>query len=321
MKAGIVDASAGTPRAAPRLARVVVALDFSEPSAQAAAWVSQHFAPDAELVLVHVVHVPARPRFLEGRDPPVERLIDVARAGAELLLRELAATLVATSIRTEVRVGRPEEEVVRVAEERGADLIVVGRPRQRRGLWGRLGTTAQRVLRRATMPVLLAAEMPPAPPSRLLVGVDDSPLTGPVLDWARLLSARFAAEAVVAHVVHPLQFDHGIVMTRRLSETADDADAAVLRDAERWLAERLEQQGASELDDVSMRGRMSALAVAGLATDALIEEATRRGAELVVVGSGGGSAARRLFLGSVAEGMLRDSPCPVFVVKRDLPAS
>src|SRR5687768_12741361 len=146
------------PRSTAHLGRIVVALDFSAPSMQAAEWVTRHFAPGAEVVLAHVIHVPARPRFLQGRHPPSEGLIDVARAGAELRLRELSTTLATPVIRTEVRVGLPEEEIVRVAEAFDADLIVVGRPRPRRGLWGRLGTTAHRVLRRATMPVMLAAE-------------------------------------------------------------------------------------------------------------------------------------------------------------------
>lgn len=300
-----------------RLGRVVVALDFSEPSMLAAAWVAQHFAHGAELVLVHVIHAPSPPRFLEGRYPSTDRLAETARTGAELRLRELVTTLATGLIWTEVRVGRPEEEIARVAEEYRADLIVVGRPSRRRGLWGRLGTTAQRVLRRAAVPVLLAAEMPPGAPSRLLVGVDDSELTDLILDWARLLVKRFMAEAALLHVVHPLDFDHGIVMTRGLTGAAADAHDEVLRDAHRWLGERLERQLGSEPKDSPERGRMSTVALEGLPTDVLVGEATRRSAELVVVGSGGGGAARRLFLGSVAEGMLRDSPCPVLVVRRE----
>ena len=308
-------------RSTARLGRVVVALDFSEPSTLAAAWVAQHFARGAELVFVHVIHVPARPRFLEGRYPPTEHLVETARAGAELRLRQLATTLATGLTWTEVRIGKPDEEIVRVAEEYRADVIVVGRPAPRRGLWDRLGTTAQRVVRRATVPVLLAADMPSGVPSRMLIGVDDSDLTDPVLDWARLLVERFAAEAVVLHVVHPLDFDHGIVMTRRLTEAAADAHDELLRDAERWLDEHVEAQFASETGDASARARLSTVALEGLAKDVLVDEATQRSAELVVVGSGGAGAARRLFLGSVAEGMLRDSPCPVLVVVRPPEAS
>src|SRR5687768_8514633 len=232
----------GSPRPpAPRLERVVVALDFSEPSIHAATWVAQHFARGAELVLVHVIHVPAPPRFLEGRYPPADRLVETARVGAELRLRELVSSIATGLIWTEVRVGEPDEEIVRVAAEYRADLVVVGRPAPRAGLWGGLGSTAQRVLRRSAVPVLLAAEVPPRAPSRLLVGVDESELTEPVLDWAGFLVERFRANAVVMHVVHPMQFERSTIATRLSYAGADTADELPvedeppIRDARQWL--------------------------------------------------------------------------------------
>jgi nucleotide-binding universal stress UspA family protein len=308
---------------APRLDRVVVALDFSEPSIHAATWVAQHFASGAELVLVHVIHVPAPPRFLEGRYPPAERLVETARAGAELRLRELVRLHATGLTWTEVRVGEPDEEIVRVATEYRADLIVVGRPAPRAGVWGRLGTTAQRVLRRATVPVLLAAEVPARAPSRLLVGVDDSDLIDPVLGWTRFLIERFTADAVVMHVVHPMQFDRSTVTTRGLSRVAgspgDESpieDEPPIRDARRWLGEQIEDRLDVSPGGSSLRERVTLHAVEGLPAAALVEEATGRGSELVIVGSRGAGTARRLLLGSVAEGVLRDSPCPVLVIVR-----
>lgn len=313
-------------RPAPRLGRVVVALDFSEPSIDAARWVAQHFARGAELVLVHAIHVPSPPSFLRGRYPPTERLVETARAGAELRLRELVASLATGLTWTEVRVGRPDEEIVRVAEEYGADLIVVGRPTPRTGLWGRLGTTAQRVLRRATMPVLLASDLPPRAPSRILAGVDESELTAPVLDWTRLLVERFAAEATVVHVVHAREFDRVAAAPAGLAEAVAesrshvaDEDALALRDAERWLAEQLARQlgGRSATPPSALPpGQVTTLvALEGLPEEILVAEASRRAAELVVVGSRGAGAVQRLLLGSVAEAVLLRSPCPVLIVR------
>jgi nucleotide-binding universal stress UspA family protein len=309
-------------RPEPRLDRVVVALDFSEPSILAATWAAQHFARGAELVLVHAIHVPAPPRFLEAHFPRAEPLVEMARAGAELRLRELVGSLATGLIWTEVRVGRPDEEIVRVADEYRADVIVVGRPAPRAGLLGRLGTTAQRVLRRATVPVLLASGMPPREPSRLLVGLDESDLTAPVLDWTRLLVERFTADAIVMHVVHPIEFDASALLARGLFPTAadshDDVQAdheSALRDAERWLGAQLEQRLGTPTG-ASQRERVTTVALEGLPPEVLVAEASRRGAELIVLGSRGAGAAQRLLLGSVAEAVLRDSPCPVLVVVR-----
>ncbi len=313
------DATSGsTTKRGPHLERVLVAVDFSEPSIRAAEWIARHFARGAELVLMHAIHVPPPPRFFEGRYAPAEPLIETARAGAELRLREIGSSIATGLVWTEVRVGRPDDEILRVAADYRADVIVIGRPATRQGLWGRLGTTAQRVVRRSSVPVLLAAEVPPGPPTRLLVGLDDSDLTDPVLDWTRLLVRRSPAEAVVMHVVHPLKFDHTSTLTHGLMRSAADAldtdahsEDPPLREARHWLAERIGNEGMP-----SANGSMIPVAIEGLPVEVLIGEVERRGADFIVVGSRGAGAAERLLLGSVAEGVLRDSRCPVLVVVR-----
>jgi nucleotide-binding universal stress UspA family protein len=307
-----------THRADPRFGRVVVALDLSDPSVTTAAWIAQHFAVGAELVLVHVLHLPTPPRFLEGRYPSRDRLVETARAGAELRLREIANTIATGLVWTEVRVGNPDEEIVRVAAEYGADLIVIGRSAPRAGLWSRLGTTAHRVLRRTLVPVLLAGEVPAHAPSRLLVGLDDSDLTGPVLDWTSFLLERFRGEAVVMHVVHPLEFDHTATLQRGLLRSAADAldgdpvEDEPLRHAQAWLDDRLEERFGSS----SLRQRLTPMAVEGLPAASLLAEASRHGSEMIVLGSRGAGAMQRFLLGSVAEAVLRDSAWPVLVVVR-----
>jgi nucleotide-binding universal stress UspA family protein len=298
-----------------RRERVLVAIDFSPPSLDAASWVSRHFAPEAELVLLHVLHVPPLPRFLEGRYPSHERLVETARAGAEARLREVSASIARRLVWPEVRVGKPDEEIVRVAIEYGAAFVVVGRPATRAGVWGRIGTTAQRVLRRSPVPVLLAAGIPAGDPGHVLIAVDDSEMTDEVLQWGAVLTQRFSAEAVAMHVVSA-PFYPGVTSLNGgsawwASEPASDGDAAAdesaARDAEQWL--RAKVDGA---DDAAM----APLVVTGASRpiEAIIEEAARRGAELIVVGSSGAGGVPRLLLGSVAEGVLRKAQCPVFVV-------
>jgi nucleotide-binding universal stress UspA family protein len=72
-----------------------------------------------------------------------------------------AATAIASArgveLRTEHRTGHPAKELVRAAEDAGADLIVLGHSGHS-GAWGRfLGTTAERVSRHVHCSVLIAA--------------------------------------------------------------------------------------------------------------------------------------------------------------------
>ncbi|SRR6266508_1415892 len=72
----------------------------------------------------------------------------------ESVRRQLAATGISFDLRQLVRGKEPAEEVVRAAEEVGAEMIVIGL--RRRTPVGKLilGSTAQRILLDATCPVL-----------------------------------------------------------------------------------------------------------------------------------------------------------------------
>lgn len=60
--------------------------------------------------------------------------------------------------------------------------------------------------------------------------------------------------------------------------------------------------------------------LAGLMPETLVEFLAKSGADLLVVGSHGRRGVAHLFLGSIAEQLMRTSPCPVLVVKPNVPA-
>src|SRR5690606_23931576 len=139
-----------------KLERVVIGMDFSEPSIAAARWAALHFAPDAELVLVHSIEIQRPPRFLRAALPPPAELEETTRQGAEQRLREVGLSLGAPRIWPVVREGRPADQIAAVAEERGADLIIVGEHGRSGGIRGLVGSTAEQLARSAPAPVLLA---------------------------------------------------------------------------------------------------------------------------------------------------------------------
>jgi universal stress protein E len=302
-----------------RIERVVVGIDFSEPSLQAARWVAQHFARGAELILVHVVHLPpAAPSFTD-HSAQRERLIETARTGARTKLRELSESIATGLARLEVRVGKPSEEIVRVATEYDVDLVVVGRPEGRPGLWGRVGTTAQRVVRRSPVPLLLAQEWAPAKSkgaaSHVLVAVDDSAMTTAVLDWGAYVTGRLAGEATVLHALDDTFYSS--IATPAGGPTwaelytprhGPPTPMTAIRDAERWLSERVRAGAADARMTPVVVGRLSSPA------EVILTEAERRNVELIVLGSSGVGAVPRLLFGSVAERVLLGASCPVLVV-------
>jgi nucleotide-binding universal stress UspA family protein len=107
-------------------------------------------------------------------------------------------------------------------------------------------------------------------------------------------------------------FAHAIEVTKIIAMSAQSPiGPAYAIDAARAAAKEI-------LDDALAHAKGSkvqvrAEAVEGDCVSALVDLATQRGADLIVVGSHGRSGLSRALLGSVAEGILRSSPLPVLV--------
>lgn len=136
--------------------RIVCATDFSERAVAAerhAARLAR--ALGAELVLAHVGT--EAPLWREGfYTPDVRAVFEGQRKWAADTLGARVEALAAQGVaaRVVVRVGLPWEEIVRLAAEEHADMIVMG-TQGRTGLDRLLlGSVAERVIRRAPCPVL-----------------------------------------------------------------------------------------------------------------------------------------------------------------------
>src|SRR5215216_792808 len=165
--------------------RIVAGMDFSEPAINAATWVARQFAPDAEMILVHVVDPPDRPLFGRHLLPEASVVEASAREYATRRMAEVEKLLEPARCRFETRVGKPHEQISTVARELAADLIVIGPHGDRPRPWKLLGTAAERLVRTSTVPVLVATNPPTDRPRKLLVPVDDVSETPAVLEWTR----------------------------------------------------------------------------------------------------------------------------------------
>ncbi|WP_437545339.1 universal stress protein [Sorangium sp. So ce367] len=112
----------------------------------------------AKLVVAHVYSVPVY-SFPEGSSliPSAEdaaRIADAAQRSLDQVLERRRATTPGVEISGVLRAGVPDEEICRLADEIGAEMIVIGT--HARGAVARalLGSVAQRVVRSAKVPVL-----------------------------------------------------------------------------------------------------------------------------------------------------------------------
>jgi nucleotide-binding universal stress UspA family protein len=150
-------ASIAAPRKAGPFEAILCPLDFS-PASEKTARVALSLAEESgkKIVLLHVFDWPKEKSVPVGFGPDMSAERHQLQAGALTELRRYVAdeARVWCTVEEQLAVGRPYEEILRVAEEQHADLIVMG-VHARRGLQlGFFGSTTNQVVRHAKCPVL-----------------------------------------------------------------------------------------------------------------------------------------------------------------------
>ncbi len=139
---------------------ILCGIDFSAGSHAAAERAAQLASAAASaLVLLHVYQVPVR-AFLAGAPTVMHAITSLSAAGHDNLLR-LAAELEAThALHPDIRTieGVPWKQIVRVAQELGAELIVLGAHGETSMREALIGSVAERVVRHASCSVLVVRD-------------------------------------------------------------------------------------------------------------------------------------------------------------------
>lgn len=294
----------------PGARRVVIGVDFDEPSLATARWVASHVAPAAELVLVHVLPVPRAPAFLSRQlrspEPFVAQVGPAMRGGLE----GFASTLNAADVRVDVRVGEPAEELAMAAAAAGADMVCVGYARARRGIARSGRNTVERLLRRLEVPLLVGS--PTAGPlSRLLAAVDGGEGSEGILGAAWGLADRLDARLDALHVLDADVRAYARAMSVAVGSPggAGAAEDGLWEAATAWLGAALEAAGADA-------GRCGVRVRCGAPGPELLSECAGSPAELTVIGREGRDALAPGPVGSTARLVLSAAATPVLVVPR-----
>ncbi len=275
---------------------------------------------DSEL---HVVTV-ARAEYHPGYEIPEsgDLLSEVYRSleqeAQELLdgqvrkIEEVGGTVAKAYFRS----GRRDWEIVALADEIDAGLIVMGS----RGLGGvrraLMGSVSDSVVRHAHCPVLVVRgerreeeEAASTFPTKILLATDGSEEASLAARTAADIAAKTESEL---HIVHargvPVYIDPGSEVPRAAPGAAEET---VRREAQGVLdaqAEQIEAAGGKVARTYIRLGRP---------IEEIVILADEIGAGLVMMGSRGLGRIRRLLLGSVSDGVVRHAHCPVMVVRKD----
>lgn len=238
------------------------------------------------------------PGLSEGRNNTDELRIQLRSASIREIMSEAGA---AAGWTHEVVMGRPARMVTRIAGERGADMIVVGRREHR--LMDRItgGETTLQIMRLSGIPVL-AVSSAVSRFTSVVVATDFSHASARAARTALALLGRSGTLHLV-HVEPPIEMlPGGFVLA---------GDGRYPGDVVQWfrrLVDSLTVPRGVLIETTVLNGKPVAT---------LLEFAERIGADLVAAGSRSHSAMERILLGSVSTGLVRNAKSAVLVAPAD----
>ena len=216
-----------------------------------------------------------------------------------------------------VREGNTAGEILEQAASMQADLLVIGT--HGRSGFDRLllGSVAEKVLRKASCPVLtVPRRLPDAVPAgpvlfkRILCPVDFSESSLHALKYAISMAQEADAELTVLHVV-----SHEFERIPDLTDIGYDETKTIgdfLKEREDVLRGRLQEAvaGATEFCRVEL------LMTRGKPWREVLRIAAERQSDLIVMGVQGRGTADLLFFGSTTQHVVREASCPVLTLRR-----
>lgn len=289
---------------------IVTATDLSAPSrhaAQRAALLAR--ASGAALTLMHAVGASALEdlrRWLADDS----RAAGLVEADARQRLHELAAELGRShgiDVHTHLAVGHPVTQVIRHADEVDAALLVTGTRGAGFFRGGVVGSTAERIAKRSSRPVLMVRQLPHEAYRRVLLPLDLSDWSRSAIELARQVAPQ--ASLVLMHAVE-LPYEGRM----RLAGVADDVVQRCRDTARREAQQRLrELASATGLDPdhvvISTPGGADPWML-------IVQDEQEHDCDLVVIGRQGRHALDEFLLGSTTRMVIAEGAADVLISSR-----
>lgn len=300
VSAGKIPAQSEALRANPALKGPVVLATRGSGDSVAASVVAQLLATKLEREL-HIVSV-VEPMILYGLPPELAPgaipIDEEARKTREADIRGPFARQLAPRVdwKADVRLGSPAADVCDAARMIDATLIVVGASPHRRLRRVISGQRAAQILHRSTSPVLSVAPWLKTLPTTVVAAIDFNVSSLRAAQAAMLMMEKGGALTLL-HVI-PSDF---VFPTADLSNNI--LRTSIQKELDK-IAHMLRKQGPAGVT-------VETVLVDGDAATEVLNAAERLDADLIAVGTRGGSAVRRALVGSVATEVFHSALCSV----------
>jgi nucleotide-binding universal stress UspA family protein len=260
---------------------------------------------DAALRLVHVVEpLDAYQRISHPLTSPFTLEEIAQKTGARLQALAVSPELARLRVEYEVRKGKPFVELIIVGRAWPADLIVVGGASRTEEPF--LGSTSERILRKALVPVMVAKKPLSSEAKTFLVPTDFSSCARKAAEEALMLAKNFSARVIFFHALD-LAPSYTVAYAHELGVSVPIPPPAPEEIEPEWEA----FLSGLPLDNVDWEKSTEE----GQAATTIVHRAKRIQADMIVIGTHGRSGLPHMLLGSVAEKVVRAAFCPVLTIR------
>ena len=257
---------------------------------------------DMPLVLASVL-APGPTPTLEQRRQEVEQHLQ------EIVTRLAGAGVEATAV---VAVGRPVQEIVRLVEQEGCNLLLLLPRGEVAHAWGALGNITEKIMQASPVPILTIPSQEAAleqsdgaPITTVIVPLDGSSLAEMALPYAEELAQKLTANVMLIRAVSQSDVYIGTMLDAPYVDPhAIEAADSEATDYLEKIADKLRADGfAVRSQLLQTQPAPGIVALAGQTPQSLITLTTH-----------GRSALARWFMGSVAEEVVETAETPVLVI-------
>ncbi|HVR72697.1 MAG TPA: universal stress protein [Planctomycetota bacterium] len=281
---------------------------FSESALKQAGRIAQ--SAHAKLQVVHVIESFVLADLETALKAARGNVRDEVLAGFREKLKALVAQMVpgSVSVESEVRVGNPVMEVLKVVRDRKADLLVIGSNGASDPSQGP-GTLATKCVRKAVCNVLLVRGTHSTPFQRIVACVDFSDTSKRAMEEAIRAAAQDGSRLDVLHVfAPPWQVLHYRAPT---PQACPEFEQEFRQGLDAYMAQFLKPfEG-----EIQRLGAQQKIVESQRPAAGIIDYLRESRADLAVVGTRGRSGIVTMLLGTIAERVVSQSPCSVLAVK------
>jgi len=297
---------------------VLVPLDGSDIAARAIPWAKAVAGSDAEIILLEVTPVASSVRAFGGQEIGSAATIQEGyRQMAEQQLDEAVSRWFDSDAKVSkaIAAGDPGEQILNVAAEKGAQLIVMSS--HGRGAIGRFvsGSVADRVVRHAPVPVMIigpGGEIDDhAQIKRIIAPIEDSELSRAALPIAGAISKLTKAPVTVITVIVP-----ATDVSSTFPGVLGTVPPMAFDNAQERMVEEATAVLDSAIDSLKSDGvEASGQVYSGTAAGSIMS--TLQAGDVIVLSSHARQGLARWVIGSTSTKLIQNGQAPVVIVTRE----